>query len=312
MRTGVRGWLVIAVMVIVAAAGALLPALWKKKRTPAGGLPAPSPLTVFPGSEDEPGFSPDDQELVFTWQGDLYRLRVGSRGPRRLTSTPEPEADPAWSRDGQSIAFWRRDAGDASTLCLMPSAGGYFRRLVSLDAGRGLAWTPDGKWLIASRREGASSPYALVLINPENGAVINLSTPPPASFGDQWPAISPTGNTIAAVRATAPGSGGIILLRTEHDPPEAIQTHMATRAADWDIAAPAWTPDSRDLLFAATNKDGPALWRLALGTSRTPARLSELGPARGRVTLSRSGAQLVFSREMGPGERDLMLVEGFR
>jgi Tol biopolymer transport system component len=120
---------------------------------------------------------------------------------------------------------------------------------------------------------------------------------------------------VAAVRGSTAESGGIVLLRLEGNPPTAIQEHMATRASDWEIGSPAWTPDGRDLVFAAANRDGPGVWRLALGTSRTPLRLTELGPARGKVALSRSGQFLIFSHEWKVGgrmETDLMLITGFR
>jgi Tol biopolymer transport system component len=315
MDRRVRGWQVIAAVAVVGTVGALLPALWKKDRTPPGGLTRPVPLTVFPGNETDPSFSPDGRSLAFIWDGDLYRISVEGSSPRRLTKTEQTEADPAWSRDDRSIAFLRRASDGTSSLILMDREGGKERRIVSFRAHDGLTWTPDGRWLLASRRETETSPYAIVLVDPTTGEIHPLSRPAPDSFGDRSPSISPTGRTVAAVRGSTAESGGIVLLRLEGNPPTAIQEHMAMRVSDWEIGSPAWTQDGRDLVFAAANGDGPGVWRLALGTSRTPLRLRELGPARGNAALSRPGELLIFPREWKVGERmetDLMLVTAFR
>jgi dipeptidyl aminopeptidase/acylaminoacyl peptidase len=230
MDRRVRGWQVIAAVAVVGTVGALLPALWKKDRTPPGGLTRPVPLTVFPGNETDPSFSPDGRSLAFIWDGDLYRISVEGSSPRRLTKTEQTEADPAWSRDDRSIAFLRRASDGTSSLILMDREGGKERRIVSFRAHDGLTWTPDGRWLLASRRETETSPYAIVLVDPTTGEIHPLSRPAPDSFGDRSPSISPTGRTVAAVRGSTAESGGIVLLRLEGNPPTAIQCRTGRSA----------------------------------------------------------------------------------
>ena len=71
------------------------------------------PLTTLSGDEYSPAFSPDGEQIAFSWNGenednfDLYIKLVGSAAVRRLTTHPDFDADPSWSPDGKQIAFIR-------------------------------------------------------------------------------------------------------------------------------------------------------------------------------------------------------------
>jgi len=73
-----------------------------------------APLTRLPGAVGGPAFSPDGNQVAFTWNGekpdnyDIYLQQIGSGGPHRLTTAPTFEYNPAFSPDGRWIAFLRR------------------------------------------------------------------------------------------------------------------------------------------------------------------------------------------------------------
>ena len=75
------------------------------------------PLTTLSGDEYSPAFSPDGEQIAFSWNGenednfDLYIKLVGSAAVRRLTTHPDFDADPSWSPDGKQIAFIRWSDG---------------------------------------------------------------------------------------------------------------------------------------------------------------------------------------------------------
>jgi len=80
------------------------------------------PLTSDPGSEIQPGFSPDGNQVVYAFneggagQYHLYVKAVGSGQSVRLTSQLNDDMSPARSPDGESIAFIRLGSGsDASS-----------------------------------------------------------------------------------------------------------------------------------------------------------------------------------------------------
>ena len=72
------------------------------------------PLTSYPGEERQPSFSPDGNQVAFSWNGekqdnfDIYVMPISSGNPVRLTTDPAQDTSPAWSPDGRTIAFLRR------------------------------------------------------------------------------------------------------------------------------------------------------------------------------------------------------------
>ena len=93
------------------------------------------PLTSYPGTEKQPSFSPDGNQVAFAWDGekqdnfDIYVKLIGAGGHLRLTTHPAADYSPAWSPDGRSIAFLRDLPGGKSAVLLIPAIGGSERKL---------------------------------------------------------------------------------------------------------------------------------------------------------------------------------------
>ena len=81
------------------------------------------PLTAYAGSASRPSFSPDGNQVAFSWNGekqdnfDIYVKLIDSATPLRLTTDPADDSGPAWSPDGRSIAF-ERDTGSSAAVIL--------------------------------------------------------------------------------------------------------------------------------------------------------------------------------------------------
>ena len=84
---------------------------------PAESAARPFPITRFPGLELEPALSPAGNLVAFAWDGpkednfDIYVRSIDGRSHLQLTTDPSPDHAPAWSPDGQRIAFIRVVAG---------------------------------------------------------------------------------------------------------------------------------------------------------------------------------------------------------
>lgn len=75
-----------------------------------------------------PAISPDGQTIVFTYQGDLYRVAATGGAATPLTTHTAHDFMPVWSRDGRQIAFASDRHGNFDVF-VMPATGGEARRL---------------------------------------------------------------------------------------------------------------------------------------------------------------------------------------
>ena len=107
------------------------------------------------GATNMAAWSPDGKRLAFTIRipkvmNDIYVIDITGDNLRRLTDHPWQDLYPAWSPDGQWIAFWsNRDGGNA--IYLMEADGTNPKRLAN---GRSPEWSPDGQHIaFVSRQE---------------------------------------------------------------------------------------------------------------------------------------------------------------
>jgi tricorn protease len=113
--------------------------------------------------------------LVFTAEGDLWRVALAGGTAQRLTSHAGEEIEASISADGRQVAFV---AGyDASAeVYVMPLAGGSPKRL-SFDGAsvHVLGWTPDNEVLYSSSAvTGPGSSVVLRAVNPQTLALRTL------------------------------------------------------------------------------------------------------------------------------------------
>ena len=166
-------------------------------RRPAA-APEVVPLTSYAGIERSPSFSPDGNQVAFSWNGekqdnfDIYVKLIGSATPLRLTTDPADDICPAFSPDGRSIGFVRVSK-ERATFMVIPAIGGPERVVADVTfpdfwAHAFFSWFPDGKWIVTR---------GLTLISTETGETRSLTSPPTKSLPDTDPAVSPDGRTVA-------------------------------------------------------------------------------------------------------------------
>ena len=130
-------------------------------------------LTGLQGFEYHPTFSPDGEQVAFSWNGerednwDIYLMLVGSSELRRLTMDASRDGTPSWSPDGRQIAFLR-EIPDGQAIYLVSPVTGTERKLGTGSGLRGLSWSPDGRWL-ATTQNTAKQGLAICLITSAGG-----------------------------------------------------------------------------------------------------------------------------------------------
>jgi tricorn protease len=134
-----------------------------------------------------------EDQVVFTYEDDLWLVASGGGTARRITSHPGAERYAKFSPDGSLIAFTGSYDG-GSDVYVIDARGGVPRRLsFHPSSDRVLGWDPSGEAvLFRSRREYPTRAERLYLISVEGGMPIKL---PVDRAG--LAALSPDGSSIA-------------------------------------------------------------------------------------------------------------------
>lgn len=108
------------------------------------------------------------ETLVFTAEGDLWRVGAEGGVAQRLTTHPGLEAHAAISPDGQTLAFTAEYEGPTEVYT-MPLAGGLpTRRTFQGASPRFVGWTPEGQILYATTTYSTLPEWQLVRLDPKD------------------------------------------------------------------------------------------------------------------------------------------------
>ncbi|RRN55304.1 hypothetical protein EIM48_11120 [Pseudoxanthomonas sp. SGNA-20] len=223
------------------------------------------PLTSYVGREVEPALSPDGSRVAFVWDGggagglDVYVKTVGAEDTLNLSRSPGDEHYPLWLPDGRGLLYARVDA-DGLAVMRVAALGGASTRVLAdpqVQAVRGMAISPDGRWLAYAARAAADAPYRIVLAAIDGSERRVLTEPPGGTLGDLDPRFAPDGSYLVFVRATNEVTRD--LYRTGLDGGAATRLTFDNRK----LNGVAWSPDGRRLLFTSTRSGMYALWSAA-------------------------------------------------
>ncbi len=258
------------------------------------------PFTTYAGSERQPSFSPDGNQLAFIWNGEkggdnwnVYVKMAESETPLRLTSKAAEDLSPEWSPDGKFIAFIRHSP-DGNGVYLVPSIGGPERRIHELHCAidwddPGLSWSPDGKHLVFPDGKSQIHPSSIVLFSMETMQARELTAPPNTWDGDFGPAISPDGKHIAFIRGADGAARNIYVM--DFDGGNQRQLTTLSRL----IFGITWTTDSKYIVYSSDVGGTPSLWRVAL-SGDAPSRLPFGTDNAFTPSIARHGNRLAYSQ----------------
>ncbi|MBB6048534.1 TolB family protein [Armatimonas rosea] len=134
----------------------------------------------------------------------LFTAAASGTGTVQRTTLPYPCLDPAWSPDGQSIAFVSVPAGGSlAEVWVLKVTGGSLRRVTVTPTSSGLdykqpAWSPDGTKLAVVRRGTAGSTLWTLRVA-DGGGLTQVTT----GGAETEPCWSPDGTRLAFCRSNA-------------------------------------------------------------------------------------------------------------
>ena len=222
--------------------------------------------------------------IVFDNSQDIWSINANGTGLRRLTRSPWPEFDPSWSPDGRFIAYrsepheypelwvmnadgsgqhrltpdggfpdWSPDGSmiayanpggpsGMSWIAIMSADGSGQRRLPHTAAGEYPSWSPDGKRIAFHSNWSGHHLMYVVDVDGSRG-VVNLSRVEEGGLV-AW---SPDGRSIlfASQRDHSDNSRDIYVMR-----PDGSGLRRLTRTPAPGADTPAWSPDSRYIVYA--------------------------------------------------------------
>ncbi len=163
--------------------------------------------------------SPDGSRIVVSRAWDdgpdaRYGLLIGDlRSGEFVVFAPPGDSRsitaPAWSRDGQRIAYVVEEAGEFRVFISAYTGDQEKQIHVARSAIDGLAWSPDGLWLAAEL--GGQ----IVILRADSGELTRLSDRPGGAWSPQW---SQDGERIAfASRSSFPGYAQLLTISAAGD-----------------------------------------------------------------------------------------------
>lgn len=252
------------------------------------------------------------QRVTFVCEDDLWTVPLGGGAARRLTAGVGQLACPAYSRDGQRLAFIASDEGHPEVY-VMPAEGGPAARLTFFGAvTHVVAWTPDGGRIVcrSSARQPTRRRMELYTVSPSGGAV------------------EPLGYGVAHAIAYGP-AGGVLIGRHTLDParwkryrggmkgdlwidPDGSGTFRRLLDLDGNLTSPMWVGDR--IFFLADHEGVGNLYSVDLaGADLTRHTDHETFYARsaatdGRTIVYHAGADL-FAYDVAAGVSRAIEVE---
>jgi hypothetical protein len=241
-------------------------------------------LTTSASIDRHPALSVRTKRIAFlrgdVTHDDLYVMRSDGGRVRRLTHFEGTVEAPAWSPDGNTLAFAAYDRqgfeSKGSDIYTIRHDGSHLRRITDLGFATDPAWSPDGR-----RIAFASIKYGDLWVMTANGKSFRRLTRPPRGLVDVTPTWSPDGKRIAFARRSS-STGDVLVV-------DANGRHVRRlTTGDGDCRSPAWTPSGKRILFSARYDGNPDLFSIAASGGdprpllRTPASEVEVGSSTAR------------------------------
>jgi Tol biopolymer transport system component/DNA-binding winged helix-turn-helix (wHTH) protein len=227
-------------------------------------------------------WSPDARRIAFSDRisadGPLgiFLVSVDSGERRRLTSpakAAEDDFSPAFSPDGQAVAFVRR-ATTATSVYRVPVSGGNPTRVaISGQPANGLVWSPDGQYLLLAT--GRHAPGLLAV--PANARdATQLERVDIAGFNVSEPSIISrnNGREVDLAYAHEGTNWDIWGMAIGDHAASPVSLATSTRANQ----APSFSPDGKQLAFSSARSGYEEIW-VSMGDGSQPRQLTNFRSA---------------------------------
>jgi Tol biopolymer transport system component len=245
-----------------------------------------------------------------TGDPEIFTMNPDGTGIVQITDNTWDDSDPAWSADGNWLAYsssreifmWKAGYVDSDGTIVL---GGAVRLTTNTADDTEPSFSPDGTRIAfrSTRDSGNSEIYVMKTDDSDNDGDGDNQTRLTNHFKfDRQPAWSPDGNTIAFVSDRGFDDGIYVMDRDGTN-----QVGLGnTTGLDFD---PNWSPDGTRIVF--TNwEDGktPQIWIMNADGS-APKRLTKGAAANESPAWSPDGARIAFQTTRGGGDFEIYVMK---
>ena len=243
-----------------------------------------------------------------TGQRDLYVILPEGSGLSRLTDSPGDEFYPAWSPEGDRLAFtyWvPKQIVDSGVFVMNADGRGRYK---ILDQGWNPDWSPDGGQIVVAYSPCSfiycsdPPPSNLRVINPEGGASVPITDDP---ISHREPAWSPDGRWVATTVTLGSWPGPINYEIYLVDPTTGLEVRV-TEFPGTD-SEPSWSPDGLRIAFTSNRGGNLDIYLMTVEGGQI-TQLTDHPGEDGHPTWSPDGRWIAFASERD-GNFELYLLE---
>jgi Tol biopolymer transport system component len=146
-------------------------------------------------NDTHPTWSPGAASIAFARDGDIYVMGAGGSDPKRISDINAQESDPAWSPDGEWIAYIKRTPGTPVQNLWVMHPDGTGRQALTKQSGRAFtpSWSPDSTRIVFSMNRDETV-FELFTIGVDGTRLRRVAPTAGDNFEPAW---SPNGETIA-------------------------------------------------------------------------------------------------------------------
>jgi tricorn protease len=195
--------------------------------------------------------SPTGARAVFEARGEIVTVPAEKGDARNLTETPGvAERDPAWSPDGQSLAYFSDESGEYKLHVRAQNGTGEVKKFTLGDAPSFYTepvWSPDGKKIAYTDKRG-------------NLWILDLATSKSTKVDTNYragrlgtPAWSPDGKWLTYAKGLKNYLGGVFVYSLETGKSHPVSDGMS------DAASPVFDASGKYLYFLASTDSGVAV-----------------------------------------------------
>jgi len=249
-------------------------------------------------------WSPDGKYLAYSDHANvdesatsIFLLSLDSPDIRRLTfpRTSIGDYNPAFSSDGQTLA-WNRTSQDGTSIYTMALSGGDEQRLISgQQFGWGLAWMPDGRDIVFGKAGWLANAAWLWKISRNGGEPERLQ------FGQEGVQPSIRGNRLVYSRQMANIN---IWRRTLNSSDHASEMFIYSTGIE---SGPQFSPDGKMVAFESTRSGNYEIWMCRSDGSGL-VQVTHFNSMTGTPRWSPDGRQIAFDSRV-PGNAAIFVID---